>query len=154
MNNLIVIIFTNQVIFLLILILLRFFFKKKSIHLISIIILTIAYYPITSIYIYYSKSFDLISLTKIYVSNCIFFSVMLSTLERSVALGIIRKIFLKKIVTQSYLENNFNINKLIDKRLKNLNQNKMIKFKKDKIVLTSFGKIIYNIISKSIKIFK
>ena len=79
---------------------------------------------------------------------------MLSTLERSVALGIIRKIFLKKIVTQSYLENNFNINKLIDKRLKNLNQNKMIKFKKDKIVLTSFGKIIYNIISKSIKIFK
>jgi hypothetical protein len=103
---------------------------------------------------YYSKSFDLISLTKIYVSNCIFFSVMLSTLERSVALGIIRKIFLKKIVIQSVLEKNFNINKLIDIRLKNLNQNKIIKFKKDKIVLTSSGKIIYNIISISIRIFK
>ena len=79
---------------------------------------------------------------------------MLSTLERSVALGMVRKIFLEKIVIQSVLEKNFNINKLIDIRLKNLNQNKIIKFKKDKIVLTSSGKIIYNIISISIRIFK
>lgn len=153
MNNLIFIIFLNQFIFLIILIFLRIFFKRPSVHLINVSMIAIIFFPFYIFIESYTKSYDQISIIKIYFSNSMLFMVMLSTLERSVALAILRKVFLKKIISENMLEKQFNISRLIDKRLKNLNENNIIKLSKNKISLTKSGRIIHRIIIIAEKIF-
>lgn len=153
MKNLIYIIFSNQILFLIILILLRIFIKRKSIHLINLIMIFSIYIPLYNIYASYFKTYDFVSITKIYFSNSVIFLVIISTLERSVALGLIRKIFLKKIISKKALEKSFNINKLINKRIENLVKNNIVKTAYNKIVLTKNGKLLYSIILISKKIF-
>jgi hypothetical protein len=81
---------------------------------------------------------------------------LLSTLDRSVALGIIRKIYnsKKNSIGIRNIENYFVIRILIKKRLKNLINNKIAFYNGKKIKLTNNGNFIFKIIMFARVIFK
>ena len=105
-------IFVLQFVFLIILSLTRLLTKKISIHLQNILNLLILFVII----IIYQNQINTVLLIKFYFSNAVIFTILLSTLERSVALGLLRKIYLKKEIHIKDLEKSFNIETLIFQR--------------------------------------
>ena len=104
--------------------------------------------------IIYQNQINTYLLMKFYFSNAIIFTILLSTLERSVALGLLRKIYLKKEINIKDLEKSFNIETLIFQRLKNLQNNNLLKINNTNLYLTKSGSFLLNIVKYSIKIFK
>lgn len=143
-------IFVLQFVFLIILSLTRLLTKKISIHLQNILNLLILFVII----IIYQNQINTVLLIKFYFSNAVIFTILLSTLERSVALGLLRKIYLKKEINIKDLEKSFNIETLIFQRLKNLQNNNLLKINNTNLYLTKSGSFLLNIIKYSIKTFK
>tara|TARA_A100001015_G_scaffold257004_1_gene299389 strand:+ start:3440 stop:3889 length:450 start_codon:yes stop_codon:yes gene_type:complete len=143
-------IFVLQFVFLIILSLTRILTKKISIHLQNILNLLILFVII----IIYQNQINTVLLIKFYFSNAVIFTILLSTLERSVALGLLRKIYLKKEINIKDLEKSFNIETLIFQRLKNLQNNNLLKINNTNLYLTKSGSFLLNIIKYSIKTFK
>ena len=148
--DIIIKIFVLQFIFLIILSLTRLLTKKISIHLQNILNLLIFFLII----IIYQNQINTVLLIKFYFSNAVIFTILLSTLERSVALGLLRKIYLKKKINIKDLEKSFNIETLIFQRLKNLQNNNLLKINDTNLYLTKYGSFLLNIIKYSIKTFK
>ena len=148
--DIIIKIFVLQFIFLIILSLTRLLTKKISIHLQNILNLLILFLII----IIYQNQINTVLLIKFYFSNAVIFTILLSTLERSVALGLLRKIYLKKKINIKDLEKSFNIETLIFQRLKNLQNNNLLKINDTNLYLTKYGSFLLNIIKYSIKTFK
>tara|TARA_B100000989_G_C19517240_1_gene462272 strand:+ start:1229 stop:1678 length:450 start_codon:yes stop_codon:yes gene_type:complete len=148
--DIIIKIFVLQFIFLIILSLTRLLTKKISIHLQNILNLLILFLII----IIYQNQINTVLLIKFYFSNAVIFTILLSTLERSVALGLLRKIYLKKEINIKDLEKSFNIETLIFQRLKNLQNNNLLKINDTNLYLTKSGSFLLNIIKYSIKTFK
>jgi len=148
--DIIIKIFVLQFIFLIILSLTRLLTKKISIHLQNILNLLILFLII----IIYQNQINTVLLIKFYFSNAVIFTILLSTLERSVALGLLRKIYLKKEINIKDLEKSFNIETLIFQRLKNLQNNNLLKINDTNLYLTKYGSFLLNIIKYSIKTFK
>lgn len=148
--DIIIKIFVLQFIFLIILSLTRLLTKKISIHLQNILNLLILFVII----IIYQNQINTVLLIKFYFSNAVIFTILLSTLERSVALGLLRKIYLKKEINIKDLEKSFNIETLIFQRLKNLQNNNLLKINNTNLYLTKSGSFLLNIIKYSIKTFK
>lgn len=143
-------IFVLQFTFLIILSLTRLLIKKINIHLQNILNLLILFVIIIN----YQNQINTVLLIKFYFSNAIIFTILLSTLERSVALGLLRKIYLKKEINIKDLEKSFNIETLIFQRLKNLQNNNLLKINDTNLYLTKSGSFLLNIINYSIKTFK
>ncbi len=143
-------IFVLQFVFLIILSLTRLLTKKISIHLQNILNLLILFVII----VIYQNQISTVLLIKFYFSNAVIFTILLSTLERSVALGLLRKIYLKKEINIKDLEKSFNIETLIFQRLKNLQNNNLLKINNTNLYLTKSGSFLLNIIKYSIKTFK
>lgn len=143
-------IFVLQFVFLIILSLTRLITKKISIHLQNILNLLILFVII----VIYQNQINIVLLIKFYFSNAVIFTILLSTLERSVALGLLRKIYLKKEINIKDLEKSFNIETLIFQRLKNLQNNNLLKINNTNLYLTKSGSFLLNIIKYSIKTFK
>lgn len=148
--DIIIKIFVLQFIFLIILSLTRLITKKISIHVQNILNLLILFVII----IIYQNQINTVLLIKFYFSNAVIFTILLSTLERSVALGLLRKIYLKKEINIKDLEKSFNIETLIFQRLKNLQNNNLLKINDTNLYLTKSGSFLLNIIKYSIKTFK
>ena len=148
--DIIIKIFVLQFIFLIILSLTRLITKKISIHVQNILNLLILFVII----IIYQNQINTVLLIKFYFSNAVIFTILLSTLERSVALGLLRKIYLKKEINIKDLEKSFNIETLIFQRLKNLQNNNLLKINDTNLYLTKYGSFLLNIIKYSIKTFK
>ena len=143
-------IFVLQFVFLIIPSLTRLLTKKISIHLQNILNLLILFVII----VIYQNQISTVLLIKFYFSNAVIFTILLSTLERSVALGLLRKIYLKKEINIKDLEKSFNIETLIFQRLKNLQNNNLLKINNTNLYLTKSGSFLLNIIKYSIKTFK
>jgi hypothetical protein len=143
-------IFVLQLCFLLTLSITRIFITQISIHLLNFVNLLILFFIILIM----QNPNDFKLFLKLYLSNSIIFIILLSTLERSVALGLLRKIYLNRRLKLIDLEKSFDIKILVKMRIKNLQKNNLLRIYKSKVKLTKTGFILFNFIYFSIKIFK
>lgn len=154
MIKFIVLFLAVQFLFLVLLTIYRLIYSKGNIHLASILLILI----VLMLNLFFYKIYiDTISyFFKFYFSSSLLFLIFLSTLERSVALGIIRKVYnsSKNSIRISNLENYFAVKILVKKRLKNLINNKIAFYSSKKIKLTTNGIFIFKIIMLAKIIFK
>jgi|694.fasta_scaffold38682_3 hypothetical protein len=154
MIKFIMLILALQFLFLILLMIYRLIYSKGSIHLISVFLILLVL--VLNLFFYQIYVDNIIYFFKFYFSCSLLFLMLLSTLERSVALGIIRKIYNSKInsINIHDIENYFAIKILVKKRLKNLINNKIAFSASKKIKLTANGIFICKIIMLTRIIFK
>ena len=154
MIKFIVLFLAVQFLFLVLLMIYRLIYSKGNIHLASILLILIVL--ILNLFFYEIYIDTLNYFFKFYFSSSLFFLIFLSTLERSVALGIIRKVYnsSKNSIRISNVANYFAVKILVKKRLKNLINNKIAFYSSKKIKLTANGIFIFKIIMLAKIIFK